>query len=220
MCVCMYVYVCICICINNIYTYGSNPSWWVRLGQKSKQIPSFTVKNAPNRHPPKRWVFFMFWLHVLFCFFVFFSPWFFTSPSISWHLETQNGGPPKGVIGHMALIYVYVCIYMYVSMYVSWRVKGCPPFPVLRATRLSCLRFNALPTLSSHYEYIVDPQTLQKVRTNVLGGFCYEIASDRTGLVPARYPAVRAIPPLPVLQILGVAGRHATLPMLRGMLVC
>ena len=29
------------------------------MGQKSQKIPSFTVKNAPNRHPPQRWVFFI-----------------------------------------------------------------------------------------------------------------------------------------------------------------
>ena len=36
---------------NGYRQLGSNPSWWVRLGQKSQKIPSFTVKKAPNRHP-------------------------------------------------------------------------------------------------------------------------------------------------------------------------
>ena len=49
-------------------------SWWIRLGQKSQKFPSSTVKNVPNRHPPKRWVLFMFWHFVFFCFFVFFPP--------------------------------------------------------------------------------------------------------------------------------------------------
>ena len=44
------------------------------MGQKSQKIPSFTAKTAPNRHPPKRWVLFMSWHFVLFCFFVFFPP--------------------------------------------------------------------------------------------------------------------------------------------------
>ena len=35
---------------------------------------------------------------VFFCFFVFFSPWFFIPPSISWCIDTQNG-PPKGRTG-------------------------------------------------------------------------------------------------------------------------
>ena len=57
---------------------------WVKNLKKS---PNFTVRNAPNRHPPRRWVLFMSWHFVFFCFFVLFSPWFFISPSISWDLS-------------------------------------------------------------------------------------------------------------------------------------
>ena len=41
----------------------------------------------------------MFW-HSVFCFFVFFSPWFFISPSASSHWLTPQNGPPKGVTGN------------------------------------------------------------------------------------------------------------------------
>ena len=52
---------------------GSNPSWRVHLSQTFQKVSGFTVKMT-QRHPPKRWVLFMSWHLVLFCFFVFFSP--------------------------------------------------------------------------------------------------------------------------------------------------
>ena len=101
--ICIYIYI-------YIYMYGSNPSWWVRLGQKSQKIPSFTVKNAPNRHPPKRWVLFMSWHFVFFCFFVLFSPDSSYLPLFLDILKPKNG-PPKGVIGRL---YIEIYIYIYV----------------------------------------------------------------------------------------------------------
>ena len=44
---------------------------------------------------------------VFICCFVFFSPRFVTPPSISWHLQTQNG-QPKGVISTYIFIHIYI----------------------------------------------------------------------------------------------------------------
>ena len=91
-----------------IYIYMAlTPPGGYAWAKNLKKIPSFTVKNAQNRHPPKRWVLFMSWHFVFFCFFVFSSPWFFISPSISWHLETQKWPTKRGY--RLLYIYIYIC---------------------------------------------------------------------------------------------------------------
>ena len=70
------------------------------LGSKISKIPSFTVKNASNRHPPKRWVLFMSWHFVSSSVSLsFFPPDSSYFPQFLDALKPQNG-PQMGVIGN------------------------------------------------------------------------------------------------------------------------